>query len=258
MQNLGIFWSKIRQPFRLYKFQPVWIIQKIVKPCGACSSASLSERRCPDRADDIPTVATTAVLPPTVSPSCRLHSTASGDYNGSTPPPLFFLFRRFTALAPLQTPSCSPSLSHCEQPTPAPLQLPRPHPKHRATEYFLPNRSDPASNPCSGLPTSFPHHRSPPQWTSLPMSPLTPPPSPLPPIRSATLPAYSPATPPAAGQPDFAGKPPVPMGKKASPGSTSGQKAEMGRALSDPDGPSHYRGSPFEQCTLQIFPSDYT
>jgi hypothetical protein len=89
------------------------------------------------------------------------------------------------------------------------------------------------------------------------MSPLTPP-SPLPPIRSATLPAYSPATPPAAGQPDFAGKPPVPMGKKASPGSTSGQKAEMGRALFDPDGPSHYRGSPFEQCTLQIFPSDYT
>jgi hypothetical protein len=76
MQNLGIFWSKIRQPFWLYKFQP----------CGACSSASLSERRRPDRADDIPTVATTAVLPPTVSPSCRLHSTASGDYNGSTPP----------------------------------------------------------------------------------------------------------------------------------------------------------------------------
>jgi hypothetical protein len=75
-----------------------------------------------------------------------------------------------------------------------------------------------------------------------------------PPCRLAPRPLHR--RPLAAGRQDFAGTPPVPMGEKASPFSTSDRKAEMGRALSDPDGPSHCRGNPFEQCTLQNFLSD--
>jgi hypothetical protein len=65
------------------------------------------------------------------------------------------------------------------------------HPKHRTAEYSFPNRSAPAGDPCSGMPTSFLHRRSPPPRTSLSVSP----PSPPPPIQFATLTVCSPATP---------------------------------------------------------------
>jgi hypothetical protein len=48
--------EKVTHQFAIFKFESVWIIQK--KPCGACLSALLFRRRCPDRTDAIPTAAT--------------------------------------------------------------------------------------------------------------------------------------------------------------------------------------------------------
>jgi hypothetical protein len=120
--------------------------------------------------------------------------------------PLFFLLHCFTTPAPPRTPPCLPSLSRCRQP--------RPHPKHHTAEYSLPNRSDPISDPCSDLPTSLPHHQSPPPRASLPVSP--------PPLSTTTnpihhhvglLPGHSTAN---HHRPNFTGKPPVLMGEEAS------------------------------------------
>jgi hypothetical protein len=61
--------------------------------------------------------------------------------------------------------------SHCGQPTSALLRPSQPHPKHRTAKYFLPNHSDPADDPYSSLPPSYPHRRSPPPQRSLPVSP---------------------------------------------------------------------------------------
>jgi hypothetical protein len=52
--------------------------------------------------------------------------------------------------------------SHHGQSALALLQPSRPNPKHYATKYILPNRSDPASDPYSGLPPSLPRRWSPP------------------------------------------------------------------------------------------------
>jgi hypothetical protein len=83
-------------------------------------------------------------------------------------------------LTSLQAPSAAPLLHHCRpsltkpsdcgQPTPALLRLSRPHPRHRVTEYILPNSSDPTGDPYSSLPPSLPHRRSPPPQRSLPVS----------------------------------------------------------------------------------------
>jgi hypothetical protein len=97
----------------------------------------------------------------------------------------------------------TPSAPHCRsspldarrhgQSATASLRLSRPHPEHRAAEYFLPKCSDPASDPYSGLPASFPRRRSPPLRTSLPGELLPPrrPKNDPPPYRLApwTLPA---------------------------------------------------------------------
>jgi hypothetical protein len=129
------------------------------------------------------------------------------------PPPLATLYptvasssstpRQCTSMTlPAPTPTTPPAphrhssllnACHYGQPAPTSLRPSRPHPEHRATEYFLPNRSDPAGDPYSGLPASFPHRRSPPLWTSLPGDLLPPchPKTGPPPYRLAprTLPA---------------------------------------------------------------------
>jgi hypothetical protein len=102
--------------------------------------------------------------------------------------PLFFLLCRFTAPAPPWT--CR--AYHHWAAVDNPLWPPRLHPKHHAIEFSHTKRSDPASDPYSGLLTSFPRRQSPPPWIILPVSP----PSPPPPIRSTTLLACSPTTPP--------------------------------------------------------------
>jgi hypothetical protein len=67
-----------------------------------------------------------------------------------------------SAAPPLHHRRYSPTeLSHHGQPALALLLPSRPHPKHRAAEYILPNYSDPTSDPYSGLPPSLPHRRSP-------------------------------------------------------------------------------------------------
>jgi hypothetical protein len=59
---------------------------------------------------------------------------------------------------------------HRGQPAPAILRSSRPHPKHRAAEFILPDCSDPTGDPYSGLPQSLPYRRSPPAQRSLPVS----------------------------------------------------------------------------------------
>jgi hypothetical protein len=132
---------------------------------------------------------------------------------------------------PLLPAQCAPH----EQPTLTSLRLSQPHPKHHAAEYFLPNRSDPAGDPYSGLPTSFPHRRSPPLWTSLlgelPL-PRLPKPGP-PPYRLA--PRTLPATPRHRHRRNSAGPPSTGAMGASSPASRSWAKWPSGpRPLAGP------------------------
>jgi hypothetical protein len=108
------------------------------------------------------------------------------DHTPSTTPPSISSVAPHHRSSPLNA-------QHHGQPALASLLLSRPHPEHDATEYFLPSCFDPAGDPYSGLPTSIPHHLSPPLWTSL-LGELLPPRHPKtspPPYRLAprTLPA---------------------------------------------------------------------
>jgi hypothetical protein len=109
-----------------------------------------------------------AVVPPSLSfhkmPS-RSSSELSITASSSAPMP-------GAPLTSLPVPSATPPLHHCRsslaepchhgQPAPVLFHPCRPHPKHRAAEYILPNRSDLASDHYSAFPPSLPHRRSPP------------------------------------------------------------------------------------------------
>jgi hypothetical protein len=134
----------------------------------------------------------------------------------------------------LPVPSATPPLhhrlsslakpSHRGHPTPAILRPSRPHPKHRATEYILPDRSDPSVTPYSGLPPSLPCHRSPSPQRSLLVSnsPLFGRKTGPSPHRLAPRPLHR-RTPPAS-RPDFTGNSPLPTGEKVSPVSSRAKR----------------------------------
>jgi hypothetical protein len=195
-------------PFLISKFEPVWIIQENIKPCGPtrqphgpnniaavpttfgprplpCPARRPAHRFCrprpPPRASfkrsapprELPFSSSAhyrhgAVMPPSLSrhetpPQSPFELSVTAPSSTSTlgAPPTSLLVP--SAAPPLHHRCSSPTEpSHHGQPAPAILQPSWPHPKHRAAEYILPNRSDPTGDPYSSLPPSLPHHRSPP------------------------------------------------------------------------------------------------
>jgi hypothetical protein len=187
-RNYGEFHS-------ISKFEPAWIIWENIKPHGPTH-----QPHGPNNGAAVPTAfgPRAPPCPPMASPAApacrpthrfrRPRPPPRAAFKRSAPPRElpFFLLRRCrhcavtapsstpTSGAPLTSlpaPSAAPLLHHRHsspvepsdrgQPTPAILQPSRPHPKHRATEYIHPDRSDPTSDPYSGLPPSLPHRRSP-------------------------------------------------------------------------------------------------
>jgi hypothetical protein len=154
---------------------------------------------CPDiGAQTMPTTSRPRLPPPFCRPSLRRRATfvplplvaiKGAPHRGAPlflPPPSLHCSCAATntvVLIVVESPRTARSIPSSTASTP-------PQAPHR--RVLLPQPLGPAGDPCSGMPTSFPHRWSPPPRTSLPMSP---PPSPPPPIRFATLTVCSPATP---------------------------------------------------------------